>query len=94
MANTYHLPGWAVNSAAIPVTGRFLAHNHKSMVERAFEAFDLNSGVTQLVQPTMTQAAFLTRVNITYAGGRRSGSPNAPTSWRAAGRWCRRAPAS
>ena len=57
----------AVNVTALPVSGRFLAHNHCSPVERAFMAADLFRGATQLVMPTMVQAAHAARVNVTYA---------------------------
>lgn len=67
MANIYHLPDSAVNVTALPVSGRFLAHNHCSPVERAFMAADLFRGATQLVMPTMVQAAHAARVNVTYA---------------------------
>ena len=66
MAPQYQLPG----SAATPVStlcGRFLAHNQKSRVVRAFYAADLHSGGTLLVKPTMLQAAFIARVSPAYA---------------------------
>ena len=47
--------------------GRWLAHNHLSLVERAFLAADLVIGKCQLVQPTVAQAARLARVSNTYA---------------------------
>ncbi len=67
MANHYHLPDDAVNVTAIPISGRYLAHTHSDAVERAFLAADLHLGTRQLVLPTMTQAASLARVNVTYA---------------------------
>jgi hypothetical protein len=48
-------------------TGRWLAHNKLSLIERAFVAAELVTGECQLVQPTMTQAARLARVNVCYA---------------------------
>jgi hypothetical protein len=50
-----------------PITGQFLAHNRDSQVVRAFYAEDLHSGAKRLVEPMMTQAAYLARVNVTYA---------------------------
>ncbi len=67
MANYYHLPASTVNATAIPVSGRWLAHNKLGMVARGFVANDLFMGTKQLVLPTMTQAARLARVNPTYA---------------------------
>jgi hypothetical protein len=67
MANLYQVPSHVVNTKASAVSGRFLAHNHLSPVEHAFMADDLFMGTTQLVLPTMTQAAALARVNVTYA---------------------------
>jgi hypothetical protein len=67
MANFYQLPDCPVNAAANPVSGRYLAHNHMSPVERAFQAADLFMGEKRLALPTMTQAALLVRVNVTYA---------------------------
>jgi hypothetical protein len=49
------------------VSGRYLAHTHATPVERAFMAADLFMGTRELVLPTMTQAAALARVNVTYA---------------------------
>jgi hypothetical protein len=63
----YHLPDGPVNATSIPISGRFLAHTHSSPIERAFIAVDLYSGERQLVLPTMTQAARLARINVTYA---------------------------
>jgi hypothetical protein len=66
MAPHYQLP----ESAAMPVpalTGRYLAHNGKSRVVRAFYAADLHSGAKRLVTPTMTQSAYLARVSPAYA---------------------------
>jgi hypothetical protein len=67
MAKHYHLPDYTVNVPAVPISGRFLAHNHLDPVARAFMATDLFMGVKQLVLPTMTQAALLGRTNVTYA---------------------------
>ena len=63
----YHLPVPAT-MPAIPVRGRFLAHNHYDRIGRAFLAADLVTGVTVLVKPTLVQAAFLAGVNRNYAG--------------------------
>lgn len=52
---------------ATPIGGRFLAHTHRDRIARAFIAADLHAGTTQLVRPTMTQSAYLARVNVTYA---------------------------
>ena len=67
MAITYHLPEDVVKSTAIPISGRFLAHNRGNAAARAFLAADLHLGTRQLVLPTMTQAASLARINVTYA---------------------------
>jgi hypothetical protein len=48
------------------VSGRYLAHNRLSRVERAFFAADLHAGTVQLVRPTIVQAAALAGVNATY----------------------------
>jgi hypothetical protein len=63
MANTYLEYG--VNSTSI--TGRFLAHNRHSRVDRAFFAADLYFGAKRLTMPTLVQAALLAGVNRTYA---------------------------
>jgi hypothetical protein len=66
MAPHYQLPG----SAATPVPtlcGRFLAHNQKSRIIRAFYAADLHRGTKLLTKPTMLQAAFIARVSPAYA---------------------------
>jgi hypothetical protein len=63
----YHLPDFVVKSTAVPVSGRFLAHNHHDRVAHAFMAADLVGGRTHLVRPTVTQAAFLAGVNRAYA---------------------------
>jgi hypothetical protein len=66
MANHYQLP----EPAAMPVpslTGRFLAHNRHSRVDRAFFAADLYFGAKRLTMPTLVQAAILAGVNRTYA---------------------------
>ncbi|MFZ2081271.1 MAG: hypothetical protein WAV38_32415 [Xanthobacteraceae bacterium] len=62
----YQLP----ESVAMPVpslTGRFLAHNRHSRVDRAFFAADLFFGAKRLTMPTLVQAALLAGVNRTYA---------------------------
>jgi len=51
---------------AAPLTGRFLAHNHRSLTEKAYIAVDLHKGASVLVQPTVLQSAVLARVNPTY----------------------------
>jgi hypothetical protein len=66
MANHYQLPEPAATPAP-SLTGRFLAHNQGSRVVRAFLAADLHRGVKRLDKPTRLQAAFLARVNPTYA---------------------------
>ena len=66
MAPHYQLP----ELAAMPVpslTGRFLAHNRHSRVDRAFFAADLYFGAKRLTMPTLVQAALLAGVNRTYA---------------------------
>jgi len=66
MAPHYQLP----ESAAMPIpslTGRFLAHNRHSRVDRAFFAADLYFGAKRLAMPTLVQAAILAGVNRTYA---------------------------
>ena len=52
--------GWGVNRH---VTGRFLAHNRLSRARRSFLSAELNLGVKQLVEPTLTQAAMLAGVS-------------------------------
>jgi hypothetical protein len=65
MANHYQLP--EPTATAVPsLTGRFLAHNRHDHVAHAFFAGDLVLGKIRLVQPTVTQAAFLAGVNRTY----------------------------
>jgi hypothetical protein len=59
-------PEVRVNTQTTPISGRYLAHTHASPVERAFVAADLYLGTRELVLPTMTQAASLARVNVTY----------------------------
>jgi hypothetical protein len=51
---------------AAPISGRYLAHNRHDHVAHAFFAGDLVLGKTRLVQPTVTQAAFLAGVNRAY----------------------------
>jgi hypothetical protein len=36
-----------------PITGRYLAHNKSSIVERAYLGADLHSGARSLVAPTV-----------------------------------------
>jgi hypothetical protein len=66
MANHYHCAQDVVK-LVVPISGRYLAHSHLDAIERAFMAADLHQGMKQLVLPTMTQAASLARVNVTYA---------------------------
>jgi hypothetical protein len=49
------------------LSGRFLAHNRHSRVDRAFFAADLYFGAKRLTMPTLVQAALLAGVNRTYA---------------------------
>jgi hypothetical protein len=51
----------------VSITGRFLAHNRKNRIERAFLAADLHTGARVLVDPTISQSAMLAGVNRTYA---------------------------
>jgi hypothetical protein len=51
---------------AAPISGRYLAHNRHDHVAHAFFAGDLVLGKTQLVRPTVTQAAVLAGVNRAY----------------------------
>ena len=51
----------------VPVTGRFLAHNRKNRIDRAFLAADLHIDARVLVEPTVSQSAVLAGVNRTYA---------------------------
>ena len=53
--------------SSIAITGRYLAHNKLTVVERAFLAADLHTGERSLEAPTVVQAALLARVNISYA---------------------------
>ena len=50
-----------------PLTGRYLAHNHLPARRRALLAGDLVTGKAHLVEPTIAQAAMLTRVSPRYA---------------------------
>ena len=50
-----------------PLTGRYLAHNHMPPRRRALLAGDLMTGKARLVEPTIAQAAMLTRVSPRYA---------------------------
>jgi hypothetical protein len=67
MANVLSIPQCGVNSTPTVVTGRFLAHNHLNPIARSFLAVDLYEGVKLPTELTMTQAAYLARVNVTYA---------------------------
>jgi hypothetical protein len=49
------------------ITGRFLSHTRMPNVGRAFLAADLHAERVMLVDPTLTQAARLARVNYTLA---------------------------
>ena len=59
------LPDYTANPAAI--SGSFLARNRHDAVAHAFFACDLFTGAKRLTKPTMLQAAYLARVNVTYA---------------------------
>jgi hypothetical protein len=48
------------------ITGRNLAHGHRSVVELAFVGGDLNRNQTQLVSPTLKQCAVLIGVCVPY----------------------------
>jgi hypothetical protein len=72
------------------ITGRWLAHNRCSLVERAFIAADLHAGVLQLIEPTQLQSAMLARVNACYAHWRESSPTGACSSLRALSRSSRR----
>jgi hypothetical protein len=66
MANFYQLMQPAAMRRST-LAGRFLAHNRRSRIERAFMAADLRAGAKTLVEPTLRQAAMLAGVNPTYA---------------------------
>jgi hypothetical protein len=66
MADHYQLPELAAMPAPT-LSGRFLAHNRHSRVDRAFFAADLYFGAKRLTMPTLVQAALLAGVNRTYA---------------------------
>ena len=51
----------------VPLTGRYLAHNHLDRLHRAFLAADLHAGKYALATPTLVQAAALARVDRTTA---------------------------
>jgi hypothetical protein len=59
------LPDYTVKPTAI--SGQFLARNRYDAVAHAFFARDLYTGAKELTKPTMLQAAYLARVNVTYA---------------------------
>ena len=61
----YHLAEPA--TMAVPISGRFLAHNRHNRVVRAFIAADLHAGAKRLIKPTLVQSALLAGVNRTYA---------------------------
>ena len=65
MGTHYHLAEPA--SIAVPIAGRFLAHNRHNRVVRAFIAADLHAGIKRLIRPTLVQSALLAGVNRTYA---------------------------
>jgi hypothetical protein len=58
-------PLWRISSEQQPRFPGFI-HNGSDQVGHAFMGADLVRGVTCLVRPTITQAAFLCRVNRTY----------------------------
>jgi hypothetical protein len=49
------------------IAGRYLAHNHLNLVERAFLALDIATGAKPVTKLTLTQAAHLARVSISSA---------------------------
>jgi hypothetical protein len=57
---------------SITVTGRNVAHAHRSAVERALLAADLIAGRAELVKPTATQAATLLKVSVPYVHAARN----------------------
>jgi hypothetical protein len=59
------LPDYTVKPTAI--SGQFLARNRHDAVAHAFFACDLYTEAKKLTKPTMLQAAYLARVNVTYA---------------------------
>jgi hypothetical protein len=65
-AFNYQLPG-STTTVASPVTGAYLAHNHLSLIGRAFLAADLHRGALHIVDPLLTQCARVCGVNYTYA---------------------------
>jgi hypothetical protein len=68
MANVYHLINRDVNDVEpAPVSGNYLAYNRYDMIGKAFMAADLRRSARVLRNPTLVQAAWLARVNRTYA---------------------------
>jgi hypothetical protein len=55
-----------LNTASRVVTGQYVAH--VTLTERAYQAADLHTGTSLLVQPTIGQSADLWRVSRTYVG--------------------------
>jgi hypothetical protein len=53
-------------ASSTPITGRYLAHNQLSLVEKAYLGADLHTGKRVLVAPTVVESAMLARVNTTY----------------------------
>jgi hypothetical protein len=68
----YHLTKPNVNDVPAggtpsPVSGNLLSHNRYDPIGRAFLAADLYRGARTLHKPTLVQAAWLSRINRTYA---------------------------
>jgi hypothetical protein len=70
----YHLTELRVNRA--PVTGRYLAHNGLTGVQRAFLGADLCTGARPLIDITIVQSAMLARTNRTYVHSAIQQGPN------------------
>ncbi|MDA9424027.1 hypothetical protein [Bradyrhizobium sp. CCBAU 53380] len=72
MANVYTLKTDPVNDEVEfvetrPIAGSYLSYNRHDAIGRAFLAADLHLGLRTLREPTIVQAAYLARVNRTYA---------------------------
>jgi len=65
----------ANNLSPQPITGRALAHNYYTPVERAFVAADLVGGRLQLIRPTRRQAVALAHSNPVYVKRAMEASP-------------------
>jgi len=55
-----------INSGTHFVTGQYVAHAKRTRVERAYEAADLVTGKSVLVQPTVICSAWVWGVNAAY----------------------------